>query len=73
MLARIRKTIRSKVAEEHRARTKMQIHIWAILFCGLITYILGLFHVADTNAIIASFGPFTPTMIQEALDYLKGL
>lgn len=73
MLARILKRIRGDVAEEHKALTKMHIHLFAIVLCGLLTYLFGEFHIADSSAIIASFGPFAPTMIQEILDYLKGL
>lgn len=74
MLARITKMIKGDVAEEHKALTKMHIHLFAIALCGLATYLLGpVFHVDESNAIVAAFGPFTPTMIQEFLDYMKGL
>lgn len=74
MLARITRFIKGEVAEEHKARTKLHIHLWAITFCGLLTYLLGpVFHIDESNAIVAAFGPFTPTMLQELLDYLKNL
>jgi hypothetical protein len=71
-----RKTVKqkltpAKIEAEREARYRLRLHITLIFCSGIVTFVITTVHLANPG--IMAFGPVTPSFIQEAVDYLKGL
>lgn len=60
-----------KTDPAHAAQRRLQIHIVMIFLSGTICFTLITMGIASPA--LVAFGPFTPSFIQEALDFFKGL
>ena len=60
-----------KTDPAHAATRRLQIHIVMIFLSGTICFTLITMGIASPA--LVAFGPFTPSFIQEAIDFIKGL
>lgn len=61
----------AKTDPAEAAKRRLEIHVVMIFLSGTIC--LTLITLGVTTPAIMAFGPFTPSFLQEALDFIKGL
>lgn len=59
--------------EKRRAQVRLRLHFFALIASGVIMCIVVTLKLDEHNAIVFSFGPLGPSILQEILDFIKRL